>query len=190
MAPLLKAAWLVGACAIHSQSRCPAGLCGVSSKALAFDNGNSPRAQLSRRHKSPALLWVVTAVSFSFFHFLLLFFFFFSFNRPQEGENCWSQPNTDLPLALGAKGHWAARFCKQRTTNVFGVLGPPCGTQALVLTPPLHGHPILAQCLTASSCEQGCSSHLSVSVLFLLLSSACFFIPKVTVQLNAHQLEP
>lgn len=49
---------------------------------------------------------------------------------------------------------------------------------------------ILAQCLTASSCEQGCSSHLSVSVLFLLLSSACFFIPKVTVQLNAHQLEP
>lgn len=47
----------------------------MSSKALAFDNGNSPRAQLSRRHKSPALLWVVTAVSFSFFHFLLLFFF-------------------------------------------------------------------------------------------------------------------
>lgn len=125
-----------------------------------------------------------------FFSFSAFIFFFFSFNRPQEGENCWSQPNTDLPLALGAKGHWAARFCKQRTTNVFGVLGPPCGTQALVLTPPLHGHPILAQCLTASSCEQGCSSHLSVSVLFLLLSSACFFIPKVTVQLNAHQLEP
>lgn len=61
--------------------------------------------------------------------FLLVFFIFcfyfsfFSFNRPQEGENCWSRANIDLLLALGAKGHWAARFCKQRIANVFGVLG-------------------------------------------------------------------
>lgn len=71
-----------------------------------------------------------------------------------------------------------------------GVRSPHAAPQAPVLTLPLHSHPIRAQSLTAAFCKQGRGSRVPVSMLFLLLPSACFLIPGVTGHLSAHQLEP
>lgn len=180
----------------------PSGSYGVSSKVLAFNSSNSPGPQLSCRHKSPTLLWVVIAISSSFC-FLVLFSFLF--NRPQEGESCWSQPITDLLSVFRGEGTLGCQMCL-----CLGVLGTPAkhpslphgaqiptqhpklphstagsltAPQAQVLTPPLHSHPIWAWSLTASF-------HPPVSVLFSLLSSACFSIHKITGHLRAHQPAP
>lgn len=96
-----------------------------------------------------------------------------------EGENCWSLPITDPPSV----------FRDEALSGVYvfgGVKNPQAAPQALVLTPPLHSHSIWARSLIASFRGQNRSSHLPVSVLFLLLPSACFSAPAVAGHLSAQ----
>lgn len=106
----------------------PAGLGGVSGKALAFNKAThlEPSFHGGTNHPLFYGLLQLLLVGFAFW----FYFSFFLFNRPQEGEIAPAQPITDLSLVFSGKRALGCQLlqtylCKQIIANVSGVLGAP-----------------------------------------------------------------